>query len=275
MKTLILPLLILIFITANVAPQQTDSLVMISNSIGQTVDENESCKIRSIDLQSYKNFNSAKFYLRNDSLLVVKINYTDNNNSPADTSIIFNSSLLNKLRSEVYDIETNEPQLFEDGTVVIVTTRDSLKYSGVLGYVNSDKLVLLKRKSNEEDSPDYNAIISRVFPKNKIQSVYIAGQSNILAGMGLGCLIGALTGYATGSADGDDPKESCMAMSAEEKGSVAAVFAGALGTAIGLLVGLATSSWDKEIYINEDYDLKELSNYVIYNKPVHSNPNQW
>ena len=267
MKTLSsITVLIILFASVNITPQQKDSLVMLSSSIGKLVDQNESYKIKSIDLDAYKNFNNAEFYLRNDTLLVVKIKYTNNNNSVLDTSLIFSSSMLNKLRLEVYNVESRESQLFEDGTVVVVTTKDSVKYSGVLAFVNSYKLVLLKRKSNLEDSPDYSIINVGTFNKNTLQSVFIAGQSNILAGMGLGCLIGALTGYVTGVSEGDDPKGQICGMTAEQKGSAAAVFAGALGTSLGFLIGLATSTWDKEIYINEDYDLTELQKYVIYKK---------
>src|SRR5574338_1052492 len=112
MKTLsIITVLIILFASVNITPQQKDSLVMLSSSIGKLVDQNESYKIKSIDLDVHKNFNNAEFYLRNDTLLVVKIKYTNNNNFVLDTSLTYSSSMLNKLRLEVYNVESWEAQL--------------------------------------------------------------------------------------------------------------------------------------------------------------------
>jgi hypothetical protein len=270
MKTLIRnSYLILLLTTANLIPQQKDSLVLLSNTIGETVDENESYKIRTLNLESYRRFNNAAFYIRNDSLLAVKINFTKSKNELVDTTIIFKAFRLNNFRSEVYDVEIKEPRLLDDGTIVVVTTKDSSIYEGVIGFVNSDKIILLKRKSNIESLPDYDTIASRSFQKQDIQSVFIAGQSNVLLGTGLGCLLGSITGYIAGASEGDDPKGSCqegncLAMSAEQKGSLSGAVLGVVGAAAGLIIGLVTTTLEEEIFINEDYNLKELSEYAIF-----------
>ena len=270
MKTLIInTFLIFLLNITNIIPQQTDSLVLLSNTIGETVDENESYKIRTLNLESYKKFNNARFYIRNDSLLAVKISFTNSQNELDDTTIVLKISKLYNFRSEVYDVEIKEPGLLDDGTVVVVTTKDSSIYEGVLGFVNSDKIILLKRKSIIESSPDYNTIASKSFQKQELQSVFIAGQSNVLLGTGLGCLLGTITGYIAGASEGDDPKGSCqegncLAMSAEQKGSLSGAVLGVIGAAAGLIIGLATTTPEEEIFINEDYDLKELSHYAIF-----------
>jgi hypothetical protein len=128
---------------------------------------------------------------------------------------------------------------------------------------------LLKRKSNIESLPDYNNIASKSFQKQELQSIFIAGQSNVLLGTGLGCLLGTITGYIAGASDGDDPKGSsqegnCLAMSAEQKGSLSGAVLGVIGAATGLIIGLATTTSEEEIFINEDYNLKELTKYVIF-----------
>lgn len=270
MKTLIIDTFLIILLNIIIIiPQQTDSLVLLSNTIGEKVDENESYKIRTFDLESYKKFNNAAFYIRNDSLLVVKINYTNSQNELFDTTIVLKINKLYSFRSEVYNVEIKEPALLDDGTVVIVTTIDSSIYEGVLGLVNSDKIILLKRKSNIEGLPDYNNIASKSFQKQELQSIFIAGQSNVLLGTGLGCLLGTITGYIAGASEGDDPKGSsqelnCLAMSAEQKGSLSGAVLGVIGAATGLIIGLATTTPEEEIFINEEYNLKELTKYVIF-----------
>jgi hypothetical protein len=265
MKTLIFnTFLIFLLNITNIVPQQTDSLVLLSNTIGETVDENESYKIRTFNLESYKKFNNARFYIRNDSLLAVKINFTNSQNEIVDTTMVLKINKLYNFRSEVYDVEIKEPGLLDDGTVVVVTTKDSSIYEGILGFVNSDKIILLKRKSIIESLPDYNTIASKSFQKQELQSIFIAGQSNVLLGTGLGCLLGTITGYIAGASEGDDPKENCLAMSAEQKGSVSGEVLGVIGAATGLIFGLATTTQEEEILINEDYDLKELSHYAIF-----------
>ena len=265
MKTLIInTFLILLLNVSSVIPQQKDSLVLLSNIIGEIVDEHESYKIRTLNLESYKKFNNASFYIRNDSLLAVKINFTNSKNASADTTIIFKAFKLYSFRSEVYDVEIKEPRLLDDETVVVVTTKDNYIYEGVLGFVNSDKIILLKRKSNIESLPDYNTIASKSFQKQELESVFIAGQSNVLLGTGLGCLFGTITGYIAGASEGDDPKGSCLAMSSEQKGSLSGAFLGVIGAAAGLIIGLATTTPEEEIIINEKYNLNELNEYAIF-----------
>jgi len=270
MKTLIINSFLTILLnTAYIIPQQTDSLVLLSNTIGETVDENESYKIRTLNLESYKKFNKAEFYIRNDSLLAVKINFTNSKNASVDTTILFKAFKLYSFRSEVYDVEIKEPRLLDDGTIVVVTTKDNYIYEGVLGFVNSDKIILLKRKSKIESLPDYNTIASKSFQKQELQSVFIAGQSNVLLGTGLGCLLGTITGYIAGASEGDDPKGSCqegncLAMSAEQKGSLSGAVLGVIGAAAGLIIGLATTTPEEEIIINEYYNLNELNEYAIF-----------
>ncbi len=270
MRTLIIDIFLILLLNVTIIiPQQTDSLVLLSNTIGETVDENESYKIRTLNLESYKKFNNAAFYIRNDSLLLVKINYLNSRNELVDTTIVLRINKLYSFRSEVYDVEIKEPKLLDDGTIVVVTTKDNSMYEGVIGFVNSDKIILLKRKSNIEVLPDYNTIASKSFQKQELQSIFIAGQSNVLLGTGLGCLLGTITGYIAGASEGDDPKGSCqegncLAMSAEQKGSLSGAVLGVIGAAAGLIIGLATTTPEEEIFINEDYDLKELSKYAIF-----------
>lgn len=63
--------------------------------------------------------------------------------------------------------------------------------------------------------------------------------------MGLGLLAGALTGALAGLADGDDT-ETFLQLSAEEKASIGAIFLGAIGGLVGLIIGVAVGS--KDIY---------------------------
>ena len=53
-------------------------------------------------------------------------------------------------------------------------------------------------------------------------------------------------------------------MSAEQKGSLTGAFLGVIGAAVGLIIGLATTTPEEEIIINEDYNLGELNEYAIF-----------
>ena len=53
-------------------------------------------------------------------------------------------------------------------------------------------------------------------------------------------------------------------MSAEQKGSLSGAVLGVIGAAAGLIIGLATTTTEEEIIINEDYNLNELSEYAIF-----------
>jgi len=68
-----------------------------------------------------------------------------------------------------------------------------------------------------------------------------------LRGLGIGALAGAAIGVAAGFADGDDPPDAFIAMTAGEKAVAAGLALGGLGGVVGALIGTAVKvdRWDK------------------------------
>jgi hypothetical protein len=75
---------------------------------------------------------------------------------------------------------------------------------------------------------------------------FVRRGAGALEGLGLGLLGGALTGAIIGFADGDDPPESFLSFTAEEKAVIGGVLLGGVGGLLGLPIGAAVGS--KDVY---------------------------
>ncbi len=67
--------------------------------------------------------------------------------------------------------------------------------------------------------------------------VSIQGQRKVLKSVGVGLLVGAVTGVAAGLASGDDDPNRFLAFSAGEKAAIGGVVLGLTGATVGLIVG--------------------------------------
>jgi hypothetical protein len=241
--------------------QNRDSLIQLTPDLGDTIDENEMAQIQILNMNSWTGFKRLVFYVRNDTCLVSKITYENKNGELRDSIIFSYIGVLNSLRMKLQEMEKAELKLIEDGTLIVVRTKDGFIHEGVPKFVSSNNLVIMNRKSFAESHPDYYKVVKWTFYKSDINSVFIKGHSKILAGLGIGCLVGIIGGFIAGYSEGDDPP-GCLALSAGDKGLLSALLFGPAGAVLGLVFGLASSSSDEEIVITDDYDLNKLGKYL-------------
>jgi hypothetical protein len=87
------------------------------------------------------------------------------------------------------------------------------------------------------------------FPVGAVQRLQLSLGRHSAAGKGaaLGFLIGAMTGAVAGLAQGDDPPDSFVRLTAGQKGLVLGVVGGGAGALLGVIIGASsqTERWEE------------------------------
>jgi len=136
---------------------------------------------------------------------------------------------------------------------VILVLKDGQQIFGPLGSVDDSTLVLSDKIRTTEGR--YSEVSSKV-RNQEIQKVIVKGQSKALKGMGLGLLIGAVSGAVIVSASGDD-EGSFLLPSAVILGGI---FGGGAGLVVGGVVGAvsSTSGMETEFSVDKPFSFLRL-----------------
>jgi hypothetical protein len=252
MKNLIFVIIVVILQSIQVSSQVRDSLIQLTPAIGDTItiSENEFFNL----YPDIKGFRYAILYIRNNELLINHIYYSPNETEIKDTLVEQNIILLGNKRVYIHHMTT---YIYENNYSKLITvTTNRRKYTGDLLYVDAEELILDVTTNIEISEDDFLSI-----PSKEINHIQIPGNSNIGAGAGIGFLSGFAIGFIIGLADGNDPPEKLLDMTASEKGLTAGIVLSLGGLILGTVIGLASTSWDEDIDINSDYDFNELKKY--------------
>ncbi len=119
-----------------------------------------------------------------------------------------------------------------------------------------------------QETTDEALVVQFEYPRRKetvdrseIAAMEVAtqGERKVLKSVGVGLLIGALSGAAVGLASGDD-EGTFLAFSAEEKAAMGGVALGVTGAVVGLIVGLVRrpDTWSPALPKNLDLTVLPL-----------------
>ena len=257
MKKLLITLLLtgIVLIThINSFAQTRDSLIQLYPGIGDTIFsfDREYFEL----FQTIDGFEYAVFYIRDNKKLVSKITF-NSESRVKDTISTYNLSVLNNIRTTIRKIDGENNKKLESPREVIVFTKDKNQYKGLLEMFSKERLYLI---SSEQSNYRYKIPISNV------DRILLSGESNVLASMGIGALIGIAAGAVIGyiASDKDD------SVGKDGGAIIFGAFMGIVGAIIGLIAGLSDSESDQEIQIEKDSDILELKRiayyYFIYNE---------
>ena len=250
MKLAILRLtLFVLFFYSTSYSQDRDSVIQLSSSIGDAMDYAEMKKFNFNFFERLNEFQHAVFYLRNDTLLVAKAIYLDTWNK-ADSTIIFKSGSYGKYRASIRQTELEEVKKIMDSRRVNVFSKKELFSEVVIESADEELLTLIipEIKYDENKFPIINR--TRIY-KNDIKKVIVLGNSNILSGLGYGFAAGFAIGALAGSSSNN----------LEGVFVITGAIIGAGGALVGLIIGAATTDYEEDILITDDYDLRELEKY--------------
>jgi hypothetical protein len=123
------------------------------------------------------------------------------------------------------------------------------KYSGTVLF-NNGKLVSMKELWARGDSVYFKIKHSDENMKASMKDIqaikFINRGVGAVQGLGLGILVGGISGFSIGLASGDDPP-GILSFTAEEKGAIFGVALGLVGGFVGIIGGAASGS--KENYV--------------------------
>ncbi len=235
--------------------QEQDKPIVVSPLIGDTLDvaEREHFGL----FPNLKGFEWAVFYLNPDSSLKVKASLLEDR-ARRDT-MIARYRTLTALQNHIGLVAQKDVEVgFKaEGREVTLILKDGTAITGELLSVRDSSLVVdVLNRAWEVDVPSHSKGIV-VVRNHRVQSAVIKGKSNVLKGMGLGTLIGAGSGAIVGAARGDTPRTFPYGgtSTAREKAVAGAIGLGAVGFLVGTVVGLISSSRDKDVepLLNQDF----------------------
>ena len=264
MKSIIINLiLLLIVLNTGINSQVRDSLIEIYPGIGYSMDRSELDKTSMLNLKRFTTFQEAKFFIRNDSLLVINITYLDAEGTTKDTTVITRSSIISNIRVSLHQKSVDEVKNLKDVPEIILTTTTGERHKGKIENADHYSVTVVINEDNFGYTTTDKEIFKETFLKTELKKVIIPGESNVSDGLMIGLGVGVVTGVILGAAEGDDPP-GFLSLSAGSKAYLAGILLGSIGTVAGLVLGIITSTSDNEIIINEDYDLTELNKYALY-----------
>jgi hypothetical protein len=163
------------------------------------------------------------------------------------------------------DIKDLEKSLEENE--IKISLKNNKMISGGLLFVRDSGLIVYSRSFQNKStiSTLYKGI--RMISNTEIYNIIISGRSKVATCMAFGTAGGFALGFVIGLASGDDPP-GFMAWKASQKAMAAGAMLGAIGLAGGLLVGLATSTGDKEFEPLQSQKMVFLETFARYrNEP--------
>jgi hypothetical protein len=239
----------------NSFPQTRDSLIQLYPGIGDTI---YSFDREYFELfQNVDGFEYAVFYIRDKNELVSKVTFNFEG-ILKDTVSTYGLQALENVRSTIRKIDGENNKKLDSPREVIIFTKDENQYKGLLEMFSKKNLYLI---SSEQTDYRYKIPISNV------DRIFLTGESNVLASVGIGALIGIAVGAVIGYVASD---EGDYFGGKGGGATISGAFFGLVGAIIGLIAGFADSESDQEIKIEKDSDILELKRiayyYFIYNE---------
>jgi hypothetical protein len=144
------------------------------------------------------------------------------------------------------------------------------KYSGII-LLDDGKMVSMKELWSSGDSVYFKSKSSDENLKVSLKDIeaikFIKHGEGAVQGLGLGILIGSISGFGIGLASGDDPP-GFLSFTAEEKGAIFGVALGLVGGFVGIIGGAASGS--KENYVithSEGSEIEQGHSGIISDRP--------
>jgi len=240
--------------------QIRDSLIQLTESLGDTISYNEMQQLNILNLNDFKGFQQLVFYVRNDTTLAAVISYEDEAGNLKDSTLLYKASTLGNLRAVLRLTEIELAEKFEKQSVVVITDRNEITYNGVIESLMNDELIFVHRTTESYNNSTF-IWKSRTFHKDEINSVFIEGESNVSSGMLYGSIIGFAAGAIVGAVT--TPSSGSTLSNPAANALAGGIVVGAIGLLTGLAIGMANSSSDIIIQIDDAYDLYELNKYVM------------
>jgi hypothetical protein len=139
---------------------------------------------------------------------------------------------------------------------------DGKEVEGELLSVRSGSFMVARHAGRLESELRQFPDIVMELPRDQVVMVEFPGRSNVLLGIGLGCIAGGILGGALSSAGEPDNLGEAIA---EPLAVGAGIMVGAVaGIGVGAIVGLATSSDDHVVDIGSMQDLEYFRQFARY-----------
>lgn len=246
---------ILVLVSTHALGQERDKPIIVSPLIGDTLDATERDHYQLFP--NIVGFQRAVFYLNPDSSLRVKVALLQD--GVKQDTVIERYHTLAALRNYFEQVTLGETK-GRNGSEIVLLLNNGRKITGELFSVRDTALVI---STVEVDKVNDLATLSAgiiVVPSQDILHVTIEGKSNVLAGMGWGILIGAGGGALFGYAGHREP----ALFTASEDAFIGGILLGLCGLVVGTIVGIATSTSDKEIEPLPNHDFSSLRPFTRF-----------
>jgi hypothetical protein len=276
-KKYLFALLVILIYNQNLFPQDYNKPYVVNSFIGDTITRDE--RDNYILFTEIDGFNWAVLHLKPDSMLDAQVNYQVEDNS-RDT-LIKNYKSLKSFDYHIkakYAMDTDlpiasmnesknaKPTLTRGTEMRIFKVSGEEKYGELLSVRKSYLLMYKSECENDLSFPDC------VWKENEseINKVIIEGNSNLGLGIGLGLIASVVAGAIIYFSNYDDGKNDGMFnidfahMNAYEKSITPIILSTISLTALGIIIGLETSTPDTEIRIDNEGDIQGLRKYARY-----------
>lgn len=254
MKKINYLLLITVLFCAYSYSQEKDSLIQLYPGLGDTVDLFDRNYFELF--QDIDGFEKAVFYIRNNDQLVSEVSFISKN-TLRDTILIRPISELIIIRDRIGLLELQSDKRMNWPEEFIILTEDGNEYEADLLMFSKDFLYF--ESDNNYLTNSYGDVKFKL-PISNVKKLTISGSNvsgSLAWGAGAGLAIGLIS---TAAISGEQSN-------VVSSGDVAAVSLGAfvlVGSLIGLIIGLASSSDDEIIYLNFPDDVLQLKKYAKY-----------
>ncbi len=253
--------ILILFTQVKAFGQNKDSLIILHPIIGKKADiyENFTYSL----FPDIKGFQSATFYIRNNKYLISRVKFVSDDGRLRDTIISEPLFVLQNKRAKIRLIYNNKKDKISRERTVAIFTKDGSIIKGNIARITGQSIVLFVPSHSQLS--DYSKRDFVRIPRQEIEKVLIQGESNILAGIGWGGLIGFGSGALIGLLLGDD-NSGWIRFSAGQKAMMFGTTFGLIGGIAGLFYGAISSSSDEIIVLKtaRDYDLlKEKFPYAF------------
>lgn len=252
MKKIIYLLLITDIFCCYSYSQEKDSLIQLYPGLGDTVDLFDRNYFELF--QDIDGFEKVVFYIRNNDQLVSEVSFLSEN-TLNDTTLIRPISELIIIRDRIGLLELQSNKRMNWPEEFIILTEDGNEYEADLLMFSKDFLYF--ESDNNYIANSYSDFKFKL-PISNVNKLTIS-ENNVPGSLAWGAGVGLAIGLISTAAISGEQSN------VVSSGDVAAVSLGAfvlVGSLIGLIIGLASSSDDEIIYLNFREDVYNLKNML-------------
>ena len=255
--------IIALILTVNTFAQKPDSLIQIYPGIGDTLNFVDRAYI-GLFLE-VKDFESAVFYIRNQTQFISEIHISAEDSSFVNRRIQ-NQRSLDSIRTIISKVDLANNKLMTEWNDITLTTTDGRVISGDLSMFDDQHVYVLA----ENVRADHIGRNPYKIPYTQISTLVLEGSSYFLTGMCIGGAAGTLIGGLIFQALRADtkstttPSESCSKLNENIGAMIAFMGVAVASVAIGAIVGASTSTDDEVITFESELDLLKLKSHAGY-----------